>query len=308
MEFLLGPPEARVSQDAIPLQLLQLDKTRRPRTVHLGSVEVTAIAVVAGIRSQFVQAPQRGHRPDCSPHIARRHLRVWRGQSPARAPTAICPRAVSSSCRAVISLHEPRPALSGGAFRCRRAPMDWPTWRSPRARCSSPRRRAAGRDCLPVLISSSSLARSICLGPSAGRSTQASSRASQPARLPRTAGRGRSARPMFQMPPRTGGGGVPAPQAPPPTALPRRRVARSVILRAWTRTGDPRPRASPLTDRTAAAGPGSASGWRFRPWLTSFRPPGLHRRGVFALPLSLRGNGRPCAPKAVSNSQCTMNS
>jgi hypothetical protein len=101
-----------LSQDAIPLQLLQLDKTRRPRTVHLGSVEVTAIAVVAGIRSQFVQGTQRGHRPDCSSHIACRHLRFWKGQSPTRAPTAICPRAVSSSWRAVISPSR-RPARSG---------------------------------------------------------------------------------------------------------------------------------------------------------------------------------------------------
>ena len=111
LEFLLGPPEARFRQDAIPLQLLQSDKTRWPRTVHLGPVEVTAIAVVAGIRSQFVQATQRGHRPDCSPHIACRRLRLWRGQSPARMPGAICPRAVSSSWRAVISPSRP-PARS----------------------------------------------------------------------------------------------------------------------------------------------------------------------------------------------------
>ena len=137
----------------------------------------------------------------------------------------------------------------------RRAPMAWATWRSPLARWSSPRRRAAGWDCL-VVISSSSLALSISLGPSAGRSTQATSRVSQPARLPRTAGRRRSARAMFQMRPRTGGGGGPAPQAPPPTALPRRRVARSVILRGWA--GDPRRRATPLPGPTAAAEPGSA--------------------------------------------------
>ncbi len=109
-----------------------------------------------------------------------------------------------------------------------------------------------------MLISSSSLARSICLGPSAGRPTQATSRASQPARLPRTAGHRRWARPMFQMPPRSGGDGVPAPQAPPPTALPRRRVVRSRILRGPTRTCDP-----------AMPGRASGLGWRFRPWLTS---------------------------------------
>ena len=60
----------------------------------------------------------------------------------------------------------------------RRAPMAWATWRSPLARWNSPRRRAAGWDCLLVVISSSSLALSICLGPSAGRPTQATSRAS----------------------------------------------------------------------------------------------------------------------------------
>ena len=109
-----------------------------------------------------------------------------------------------------------------------------------------------------MLISSSSLARSICLGPSAGRPTQATSRASQPARLPRTAGHRRWTRPMFQMPPRSGGDGVPAPQAPPPTALPRRRVVRSRILRGPTRTCDP-----------AMPGRASGLGWRFRPWLTS---------------------------------------
>ena len=112
----------------------------------------------------------------------------------------------------------------------RHAPMAWATWRSPLARCNSPRRRAAGWDCLLVVISSSSLALSIWLGPSAGRPTQATSRAWQPARLPRTAGRRRSARAMFQMRPRTGGGGGPVPQAPPPTASPRRRVAGAVIL------------------------------------------------------------------------------
>ena len=141
----------------------------------------------------------------------------------------------------------------------RRAPMAWATWRSPLARWSSPRRRAAGWDCL-VVISSSSLALSISLGPSAGRSTQATSRASQPARLPRTAGRRRSARALFQMRPRTGGGGGPAPQAPPPTALPRRRVARSVILRGWA--GDPsrEPLLCPVGPRQLSLGaPGS--GW-----------------------------------------------
>jgi hypothetical protein len=114
----------------------------------------------------------------------------------------------------------------------------------------------------------------ICLGPSAGRPTQATSRASQPARLPRTAGRRRSARAMFQMPPRTGGGG-PVRQAPPPTASPRRRVAGSVILRGRGRGGDPRRRATPLPGLTAEAEPGSARlglRWRWRAWLTSFGP------------------------------------
>jgi hypothetical protein len=170
-------------------------------------------------------------------------------------------------------LHDPRPGLSGSAFRRRRAPMDWATWRSPLARWSSPRRRAAGCDRLSAVISSSSLARSISLGPSAGRPTQATSRASQPARLPRTAGRRRSARAMFQMRPRTGGGAGPDPQAPPPTASPRRRVAGAVILQGWA--GDPRRRAIPLPGLTAEAEPGSARlglGWRFRTWLTSFGP------------------------------------
>jgi hypothetical protein len=169
---------------------------------------------------------------------------------------------------------ERRPALNGSAFRRRRAPMAWATWRSPLARCNSPRRRAAGWDRLPVVISPSSLALSISLGPSAGRSTQATARASQPARLPRTAGRRRSARAMFQARPRTGGGGAPAPPAPPPTALPRHRVAGSVIPRRWA--GDPRRRATPLPGLTAAAEPGSARwglGWRFRPLLTSLGPP-----------------------------------
>jgi hypothetical protein len=179
--------------------------------------------------------------------------------------------------------------------------MTWATWRSPLARWSSPRRRAAGWDRLPVVISSSSLALSICLGPSAGRPTQATSRASQPARLSRTAGRRRSARPMFQMRPRTGGGVGPVRQAPPPTASPRRRVAGAVILRGWA--GDPRQRATPLPGLTAEAEPGSArSGLRlrFRAWLTSFGPSGLHRRTHFAPGLCSRGaRGRPGAPKPV---------
>ena len=207
----------------------------------------------------------------------------------------MCPRAVSSSWRAVISPSPPtysfsthsRPQARHSAREvcqarsdgdclqaARRAPMAWATWRSPLARWSSPRRRAAGWDCLLVVISSSSLALSIWLGPSAGRPTQATSRASQPARLPRTAGRRRSARAMFQMRPRTGGGGGPVPQAPPPTASPRRRVAGSVILQGWA--GDPKRRAAPLPGLTAEAEPGSARlglGWRFRPWLTSFGPP-----------------------------------
>ena len=88
---------------------------------------------------------------------------------------------------------------------------------------------------------------------------------------------------MFQMRPRTGGGGGPVPQAPPPTASPRRRVAESVILQGWA--GDPSRRAAPLPGLTAEAEPGSARlglGWRFRAWLTSFGPSGLHRRTLFA--------------------------
>src|SRR5207342_3526513 len=175
----------------------------------------------------------------------------------------------------------------------RRAPMAWATWRSPLARWSSPRRRAAGWDCLLVVISSSSLALPIWLGPSAGRPTQATSRASQPARLPRTAGRRRSARAMFQMRPRTGGGGGPVPQAPPPTASPRRRVGESVILQGWA--GDPKRRSAPLPGLTAEAEPGSARlglRWRFRAWLTSFGPSGLHRRTLFAPGLCSCGAGR----------------
>lgn len=171
--------------------------------------------------------------------------------------------------------------------------MDWATWRSPLARWSSPRRRAAGCDRLPAVISCSSLALSIWLGPSAGRPTQATSRASQPARLPRTAGRRRSARPMFQMPPRTGGGGGPVPQAPPPTASPRRRVAGAVILQGWA--ANPKRRAAPLPGLTAEAEPRSARlglGWRFRAWLTSFGPSGLHRRTLFAPGLCSCGAGR----------------
>jgi hypothetical protein len=190
--------------------------------------------------------------------------------------------------------------------------MDWATWRSPLARWSSPRRRAAGWDWLLVLISSSSLARSISLGPSAGRPTQATSRASQPARLPRTAGRRRSARAMFQMRPRTGGGG-PVPQAPPPTASPRHRVAGAVILQGWAEPRRPRRRAIPLPGLTAEAEPGSARlglRWRFRAWLTSFGPSGLHRRTLFAPGLHRRtlfapglcscgARRRPGTPKPV---------
>jgi hypothetical protein len=56
--FLLGPPEACFGENASPLQLPQLDRTRRPRAVRLGPVEVTAFTVVAGIDSQFVYAMQ----------------------------------------------------------------------------------------------------------------------------------------------------------------------------------------------------------------------------------------------------------
>ena len=107
--------------------------------------------------------------------------------------------------------------------------------------------------------------------------------------------------PTFQMPPRTGGGGGPVPQAPPPTASPRRRVGESVIPRGWA--GDPSRRAAPLPGLTAEAEPGSARlglGWRFRAWLTSFGPSGLHRRTLFAPGLcSCGARGRPGAPKPV---------
>ncbi len=116
-------------------------------------------------------------------------------------------------------------------------------------------------------------------GPSIGRSTEATSRASQPARLPRTAGRRRSARAMFQLRPRIGGAGVPAPQAPAPTALPHRRVAGSVMLRGWA--GDSRRRGIPLAGQTAAAEPGGAElgrRWQFRTLVASFGwGPGFHR-------------------------------
>ena len=106
----------------------------------------------------------------------------------------MCTRAVFSCWRGVISSPQPptyprllpqhsRPQARHSAremcqarprrrislvMAARRAPMAWATWRSPLARWSSPRRRAAGCDCLLVVISSSSLALSICLGPSAG--------------------------------------------------------------------------------------------------------------------------------------------
>jgi hypothetical protein len=180
--------------------------------------------------------------------------------------------------------------------------MDWATWRSPLARWSSPRRRAAGCDRLPAVISSSSLMLSICLGPSAGRPTQATSRASQPARLPRTAGRRRSARAMSQIRPRIGGGGGPVPQGPPPTASPRRRVAEAVILQGWA--GNPSRRAIPLPRLTAPAEPESARlrlGWRFRARLISSGPSGLRRRTLFASGLCNCGpRGRPGAPKPVA--------
>jgi len=72
--------------------------------------------VVAGIDSQLVQATQRGHRPDWSPHIACRRLR--RRRSGARTPTAtaMCTRAVSSCWRCwrgIIS--SPRPPTSSFA-------------------------------------------------------------------------------------------------------------------------------------------------------------------------------------------------
>ena len=138
-----------------------------------------------------------------------------------------------------------------------------------------------------MIISSSSLAPSISLGPSAGRSTQATSRGSQPARSPRTAGRRRSARAMFRMRPRAGGGGGPAPQAPPPTAPPRRRVARSVILRAAAR---PSRRATPLPAPTAAAEPVGARLGSVDPAMSHLLgPSGLHRRALFAPGLSAAG-------------------
>jgi hypothetical protein len=43
-KFFLGPPEARFRQDAIRLQLLQLDKTRWPRTKYESDDQMREVA------------------------------------------------------------------------------------------------------------------------------------------------------------------------------------------------------------------------------------------------------------------------